>query len=77
MVQEEKEDKFKKLQNEFELLKEIIDSNPEFIDYLKNDSISETTRLETIDLAFKDFDWIITNTLKVVTIRKQLHILKK
>ncbi|WP_334687842.1 ATP synthase F1 subunit delta [Mycoplasmopsis cynos] len=77
IVQEEKEDKFKKLQNEFELLKEIIDSNPEFIDYLKNDSISETTRLETIDLAFKDFDWIITNTLKVVTIRKAITYLKK
>ncbi|WBP83870.1 ATP synthase F1 subunit delta [Mycoplasmopsis edwardii] len=75
LVQEEQ--KFEKLQAEFELLKELINTNPEFIDYLKNDTILESDRLETIDLAFKDFDWIIINTLKVIVQRKAVTFLKK
>lgn len=70
------EDKFKELEPSFEFLKEFINEHPEFIEYLKNDGIPESERLETIDLAFKDFDWIILNSLKVIVQRKAVRILK-
>ncbi|AKF41161.1 ATP synthase subunit delta [Mycoplasmopsis canis UFG4] len=75
LVQEE--NKFAKLESEFELLKDLINNQPEFIDYLKNDTIPESARLETIDLAFKDFDWIVINSLKVIVQRKATSFLKK
>lgn len=70
------DDRFVELEPYFELLKEFLNQNPEFIDYLKNDGIPETERLETIDLAFVGFDWIFINSLKVIVQRKAVNILK-
>ncbi|VEU70314.1 ATP synthase F1 subunit delta [Mycoplasmopsis glycophila] len=75
LVKEEHE--LSKIQPEFENLLEIIKLNPELVTYLGNDLISEKERLKTIELVFKDFHWIILNTLKVIVQRRMSPYLKK
>ncbi|WP_406613584.1 ATP synthase F1 subunit delta [Mycoplasma corogypsi] len=69
------ENKFQVIQPQFEKLLKIIHQNPELIDYLKNDMIDESHRLETIDLILKDFDEIVINAVKVIVLRRKASIL--
>ncbi|TDV24102.1 F-type H+-transporting ATPase subunit delta [Mycoplasmopsis mustelae] len=67
LVQEE--NKFQQLHPQFEAVKELFTHNAEFTNYFYDDFISLNERLKTIDLAFKGFDWIIINALKVIVAR--------
>ncbi|MHA3786040.1 ATP synthase F1 subunit delta [Mycoplasma sp. Z463D] len=71
------QDKFKEIQSQFETVKDVFVTNPKFATYLGNDLISEDERFETIDLAFKDFDIIIRNMLKVIVQRRMTSYIVK
>ncbi|QGZ97664.1 ATP synthase F1 subunit delta [Mycoplasma sp. NEAQ87857] len=71
------ENLFKEIQPQFEELKEIFDTHPEFIEYLKNTLIPEKERMETIDLILKDKHEIVINTVKVIIQRKATSDLHK
>ncbi|WP_027121604.1 ATP synthase F1 subunit delta [Mycoplasma leonicaptivi] len=76
LVQEEKID-LKQMQHEFETIKELFNQHLEFFEYLKNDLIPETERLKIVDEIFKDFHWVIINTIKVIVQRKAIQFIKK
>ncbi|QNM93726.1 ATP synthase F1 subunit delta [Mycoplasma sp. Pen4] len=71
------QDMFEATQAQFELVKEVFDKHPEFIDYFKNDSIDEEERLKSIDDAFGGMHWIVINTLKVIVQRRMAPAIKK
>ncbi|MGZ9762482.1 ATP synthase F1 subunit delta [Mycoplasma sp. 394] len=70
-------DKFQQLHTQFEAVKEIFSKHPEFVDFFKDEFVPEEERLKTVDLAFKDFDWIIINALKVIIMRKVAKYIRK
>ncbi|SJZ42938.1 ATP synthase F1 subunit delta [Mycoplasmopsis verecunda] len=71
------QDKFKQVQSQFEDVKALFVQHPEFASYLGNDLIPEEERFKTIDLAFKNFDIIIQNLLKVIVQRRMTSYIVK
>ncbi|WP_036430926.1 ATP synthase F1 subunit delta [Mycoplasmopsis felis] len=75
LVQEE--NKLKELHKQFEAVKDLFLENKSYIDFFSDHTISEEERFKTIDLAFKSFDWIIINSLKIILRRKSFKYIVK